>query len=90
VFNIGGGVPNTASVIEVIDLIAELVGERPEITWEEWRVADQRYYVSDTSAFTKRTGWRPRVSIENGLLSLYEWVSDERDSKQPLLASAGN
>ena len=39
-------------------------------------MADQRYYVSDTSAFGAVTGWRPRVPLGAGLESLYTWLAE--------------
>jgi CDP-paratose 2-epimerase len=90
-FNIGGGTENAASVIEVIEMIAELVGERQDVLWEDWRGADQRYYVSDTSAFTKLTGWKPRVALADGLVGLYEWLDTERaeqSQRLPLAAAS--
>jgi CDP-paratose 2-epimerase len=87
-FNIGGGTENAASVIEVIEMIAELVGERPKLEWEDWRVADQRYYVSDASGFAKLTGWKPRVAVADGLNGLYEWLDGERAGRPARLRLA--
>lgn len=88
-FNIGGGIENSASVREVIEMIGALLGEPPRVVWDDWRVADQRYYVSDTSAFTKLTGWKPRVQLESGLAGLHEWLAGERPAPRPLLAASG-
>jgi CDP-paratose 2-epimerase len=77
-FNIGGGPRNTVSLIELIDHIAALTGERPLAGVEPWRRADQRYYVSDTRKFTSATGWRPRVGVREGVTRLYEWLADNR------------
>jgi CDP-paratose 2-epimerase len=88
-FNLGGGPVNAASVLEVIEMIGELVGGAPEVRWESWRTADQRYYVSDTSAFTELTGWRPRVTVGEGLASLHRWLAGVRDGRRPVLAASG-
>ena len=32
-------------------MIGDLLDEPPPISWDDWRVADQRWYVSDTRAF---------------------------------------
>jgi len=45
------------------------------VRFADWRVADQRYYVSDTSAFAALTGWRARVGLRTGLQRLYEWMA---------------
>jgi CDP-paratose 2-epimerase len=73
-FNIGGGPRNTLSLLELIDMIQHLRGGRPEVAFEPWRAGDQRYYVSDTSAFTAVTGWQPRVGPRTGVESLHGWL----------------
>ena len=75
-FNIGGGVQRTTSLLELVDLIEEVSGKRPRLRFEDWRVGDQRYYVSDTRAFTGATGWTPRVSVAEGVSRLYAWLQD--------------
>jgi hypothetical protein len=42
----------------------------------ETRVADQLYYVSDTSSFAAATGWRARVSVEEGIQKLAYWLRE--------------
>ena len=75
-FNIGGGPTNAASLLEILDRVERLTGRLPPISFAETRLADQPYYVSDTSAFTAATGWRPRVSVEEGLQALSEWLRE--------------
>jgi CDP-paratose 2-epimerase len=83
-FNIGGGAANSTSLVELLHLIGELVGERPPIRAEPWRRADQRYYVSDTRKFRHQTGWAPRTSIRAGLGALLEWFADNARVPRPL------
>jgi CDP-paratose 2-epimerase len=73
-FNIGGGPANTTSLLELLDLIETITGERPAHTIEPWRMADQRYYVSDTRKFSAATGWRPRTSVSVGVARLANWL----------------
>jgi len=73
-FNIGGGPENTASLLELLHLIEELVGTGPSYTFRPWRPGDQRYYVSDPSRFRAATGWDPRTSVPDGLAALSEWL----------------
>jgi CDP-paratose 2-epimerase len=89
-FNIGGGVGNATSVLGVVEMIADLLGEAPQVRWDEWRVADQRYYVTNTSRFTALTGWRPRVPVRDGLAGLYEWLTGERDRPRALAAAGSS
>jgi dTDP-L-rhamnose 4-epimerase len=73
-FNIGGGPANAVSVREVIDLIGRMDGGRAEVLHRDWRVGDQRYYVSDTRRFSAAMGWAPRVGVEQGIERLYRWM----------------
>jgi CDP-paratose 2-epimerase len=89
-FNIGGGAGNAVSVSGVVEMIGELTGETPKVLWDEWRAADQRYYVSDTSAFGNLTGWKPRVPVSSGLANLYEWMTDAAGERPGVLVAATN
>ena len=73
-FNIGGGPANAASLLEVVQLIAQLVGDEPRVDFGEERIGDQRWYVSDTRRFHAVTGWAPQVTIADGLERLVEWA----------------
>ncbi|MGN6109862.1 MAG: NAD-dependent epimerase/dehydratase family protein, partial [Kofleriaceae bacterium] len=83
-FNIGGGPRNTLSLLELIDHIAMLRGQRPEVRFDGWRTGDQRYFVSDTTAFSAATGWRPRVAPRPGIEALHGWLVERRLPTSPL------
>lgn len=85
-FNIGGGPENTVSLLELLEMISSLGGSRVNVDFADWRVGDQRYYVSDTRKFAAATGWAPRVSVRTGIEALYRWLqqmvaTEERDAK---------
>ncbi|HKO57466.1 MAG TPA: GDP-mannose 4,6-dehydratase, partial [Thermoanaerobaculia bacterium] len=73
-FNIGGGVENTVSLLELVAAIARLDGRAMRIAWSDWRTGDQKYYVSDTRKFREATGWAPRVGTAAGVRALREWL----------------
>ena len=77
-FNIGGGPGNTTSLVELLRLIEELRGTAPLAEMDMWRTADQRYYVSDTAKFCDATGWAPRVSVQEGVSRLYDWLMESQ------------
>jgi CDP-paratose 2-epimerase len=86
-FNMGGGVENTVSLLELIDMIEEIYGRALEVQYEEWRDADQKYYVSDITRFAAATGWRPRVRVESGVRALAAWLGQNpRDAHHDLTA----
>jgi CDP-paratose 2-epimerase len=75
-FNIGGGPGNTVSLLELLDLVAELTGTPPAVSFEAWRRADQRWYVSDPSAFGALTGWAPHTDVRAGVARLHAWLDE--------------
>lgn len=77
-FNIGGGPANTVSLLELLDFIDELLGRKPDIEFDAWRPGDQRYYVSDTTKFRERAGWRPQIGVPEGLEQLARWLAESR------------
>lgn len=83
-FNIGGGVANTTSLLELIDAIAQLHGRKPALQFHAWRPGDQRYYVSDITKFSQATGWMPKISVRYGIQKLYQWMLNSQKSPLPL------
>jgi len=71
VFNIGGGVENAVSLLEVIELTGEIHGRRPRIEFAPARAGDQRYYVADTGRLCRATGWRQQTGFADGIEELY-------------------
>lgn len=77
VYNIGGG--NEKTNIEITRMILDLLG-KPEslITYVEDRLGhDLRYSLDSTK--TKKLGWKPEWSFEDGLKQTVEWYKDNRD-----------
>jgi CDP-paratose 2-epimerase len=87
-FNVGGGPANTLSLRELLALIADLRGTRPAVDNGPWRRGDQRYYVSDTRAFTAATGWRARVAPDEGVRVLHDWLVANRRGGSRAAAAA--
>lgn len=75
IFNLGGGPANSTSLLELIELIADLRRERLDVVFAGWRPGDQPWYVSDTRALAETIGWSPHVSLADGLRSLEGWLS---------------
>jgi CDP-paratose 2-epimerase len=73
-FNMGGGPANTVSLLELLDLIAQLRGAPVERCFAPWRPGDQRWYVSDSRKFQAATGWQPTIDVNSGLARLYTWI----------------
>src|SRR5579864_6050762 len=78
-YNTGGGVAFTLSLLELLDLLARETGRRLDVTFEDWRPADQRVYVSDTATVRRALGWKPEVPPADGVRRLLAWVQSHRD-----------
>jgi CDP-paratose 2-epimerase len=77
-FNVGGGPRNAMSLLELLDVIEELSGKRPEVRFSHRRPGDQRYYVSDPRTFQSATGWYPQVEVHDGVARLCAWTAGAR------------
>jgi CDP-paratose 2-epimerase len=82
-FNMGGGLGNTLSLLELLDVIDAIHGRKTKWHIEPWRCADQRYYVSDTRKFKSATGWSPKVNARQGVERLYRWLSEQNGRPMP-------
>jgi CDP-paratose 2-epimerase len=81
-FNIGGGPDQAISLLDLLGTIERLHGRAPNVDFAAWRPADQRYYVSDISAFMAATGWSPKVSVEEGVGRLYRAFVEQRERER--------
>jgi CDP-paratose 2-epimerase len=66
VFNLGGGIKNSASILEIIELVSKKLKVVPEISYDDnARLGDHICYVSDCSKFQVRyPGWKVTMNLE--------------------------
>ncbi len=81
VFNVGGGKNNTLSLLEAIHYIEQASGSTIPLEFHDWRVADQKCYISDTTKVCEEVGWAPTISPETLIDKIREWA----DSKPELI-----
>jgi CDP-paratose 2-epimerase len=75
VFNVGGGLENSVSLLELLDKIESKTGKKPMIKFSSWRPFDQLFYISDISKINKITGWKPEHNVDKGLEKMINWVN---------------
>jgi CDP-paratose 2-epimerase len=83
ILNLGGGPKNAISLLELLAAIEQLRGERPLASFKPWRPGDQPWYVSNTDAISSLTGWQPRISLPDGLLTLKQWLESRFGATAP-------
>jgi nucleoside-diphosphate-sugar epimerase len=72
-YNVGGGVE--ASMRESIALLERIAGRPLEVVEGPSVPGDQRRTRADTTRIREELGWRPQVSLEDGLSAQWEWAS---------------
>jgi dTDP-L-rhamnose 4-epimerase len=78
VFNVGSG--NHYTVQEIAEAISRVMNKEyiePEIT-ENYRVGDIRHCFADISLARQVLGYAPRVSLDEGLKELSEWLEGQQ------------
>ena len=74
-YNIGGGRGNSISILELLEFLEKDLAIKPsEVSFGPWRLADQKLYISNTQRAKREFGWEPKVSKEEGIKRLYEWM----------------
>ncbi|NEO55132.1 MAG: NAD-dependent epimerase/dehydratase family protein [Okeania sp. SIO3B5] len=72
VFNIGGG--SRVVLAEVINMMEEIVGRPIKKNFVEKARGDARHTSADVSKAQKILGYKPQVSLKEGLQREWEWV----------------
>ncbi len=85
-FNVGGGVENSVSLLELTDLCREVTGNTLKIGAEpEERPADIPYYVTDNTAVCRACGWTPGRNLTTIASDTAQWMHDNRDVLRSVL-----
>lgn len=79
IYNIGGGRRTMISLLESIEIIADIIGKRPKVTFRKERFGDLRYFVCETAKAEKELGWRPRVLPQEGIRRLIHWIQENKE-----------
>jgi len=78
IYNIGGGMDCSLSLLECIDLIGDLIGKNPEVVFEETRQGDLFYFICDTSKAKKILNWESTIRPNAGIKKLLNWLEQEK------------
>jgi CDP-paratose 2-epimerase len=74
VFNIGGGMENSLSLLELFGLLERMLGVRLRYRKIKPRESDQLVFVADIAKAKKMIQWAPQVKKEDGLRIMLEWI----------------
>ncbi|MGK5087424.1 GDP-mannose 4,6-dehydratase [Bdellovibrionota bacterium FG-2] len=74
-FNIGGGMENSLSLLELFSFLESKLGVKLNYEKLPWRQSDQKVFVADIGKAKRLFGWVPKVSKETGLEKMIDWVA---------------
>lgn len=74
-FNVGGGIENSLSLVELFVLLEKIASVKLSYTKLPVRESDQRVFVSDLAKAKQLLNWQPIVSAPEGVARMVEWVS---------------
>lgn len=78
VFNIGGGIENSSSLLELFSFLEQELDIKMTYTKLPPRESDQKVFVADITKAKELIDWKPKVSKEDGVKKMIEWVESTR------------
>jgi CDP-paratose 2-epimerase len=86
VFNAGGGLKNSASLLEMTGICEKITGNKITIAAESApRPADLRIYITDNSNIEASTDWRPKKTVDAIFNDIFEWIRANEVSLSTIL-----
>ncbi len=74
VFNIGGGIENSLSLLELFAMLEKMLDVKMEYTQLPWRESDQKVFVADIKKAKDVIGWEPKVKSVEGIRKMVKWL----------------
>ena len=73
-FNIGGGIENSLSLIELFELLEGILDIKLDYKKISVRKSDQRVFVASITKAKQLLDWSPKINVEKGVTSMVDWV----------------
>ena len=74
-FNIGGGMPNSLSLLELFNMLEQITNTKLNFDRLPPRESDQRVFVADLAKAQQVLQWAPGVSAFEGVSKMVDWIS---------------
>ncbi len=86
IYNVGGGIENSASLLEMTQICEIITGNTINIASEAvTRTADLRIFVTDNTKIETETGWKPKKSVETVFQDIYNWIKENEKQLETIL-----
>jgi CDP-paratose 2-epimerase len=87
VFNVGGGISNSLSLVETTQLCQEITGKSTQIQpCLEERSGDIPIFITDSAKVIAKTGWQPKFNPKVTLQDIYQWISKNEAALSAILS----
>jgi len=73
VYNIGGGIGNSLSLLELFSLLEDILNVQMKYFEIDWRQGDQKVFVANNSLATRDFHWMPKTDKLTGITKTLEW-----------------
>lgn len=73
-FNIGGGMANSLSLLELFALLEDLTGAKLVYERLPPRFSDQKIFVADLAKAERLLHWKPQVGARQGIKAMLDWA----------------
>jgi CDP-paratose 2-epimerase len=86
IYNVGGGIQNSASLLEMTAICEKITGNKIQIgSEEETRSADLRIYISDNTLIEEEIGWKPTKNVEQIFTDIFHWIKNNETQLESIL-----
>ena len=75
IFNIGGGVENSLSILELFNILEDILGiDKLKFKNNPKRASDQDVFIADIAKAKNKIKWEPKINKKEGLISMLDWT----------------
>ena len=78
VFNIGGGIKNSISILELFSLLEEELDIKMSYIKQEFRESDQKVFIADITKIKNLIGWEPKIDKYEGVRGMIAWFYENK------------
>lgn len=78
--NVGGGIENSISLLELTKICEEITGKKTKIgSQKETKPNDLKFYITDYSKINRLTGWYPVKGVNATISDIADWINKNKE-----------
>ncbi len=85
-FNVGGGVNNSFSLLELTEICRDISGNKIKISSDKrTRKGDIKYYSTDSRKIKDLSGWSPEKDLKETMNEIFHWIDKNHSILEKIL-----